>query len=131
MTQDMTTNIRVYFNFHRRCWSIQTKTRNGNGKLGWTVDRHADKCAILFPSFKVSQAGRERVIREGRKNVHAYVTGIPTTEVGLSGEWEQVRYNPYLMDSFQYLDGTPVGNVTLARLKVHYGKGEVWVPKRR
>ena len=51
---------------------------------------------------KVSQAGRRRVLREGRKNVHA---GLVGNLVGLTNRpfhGEVITYNPYMYDGFVF-----------------------------
>ena len=52
--------------------------------------------------FKVSRAGRERVLVEGRKNVHAYIIGDLIEDAGTEGYTEgcQITYNPYKYTSF-------------------------------
>lgn len=58
---------------------------------------HFDALLLTDVTFKVSQAGRERVLREQRKNVHAGVEGLLMDNPPL--DWfdckERVRYNPY------------------------------------
>ena len=61
--------------------------------------------------FLVSEAGRERVLRERVKNVHAGIEGTvhqtkPFDEIPFHAT--QVRYNPYLFDYFFDTDGNPV-----------------------
>lgn len=55
--------------------------------------------------LKVSKAGRVRVLKEKRKNVHAGIQGekmpIPSR---WSMPWRRVEYNPYLYESFVYSD---------------------------
>jgi len=53
---------------------------------------------IKGPLFVVSEAGRQRVIREGRKNVHAGIRGLwvgtspfPLENIG----GRRITYNPY------------------------------------
>lgn len=67
--------------------------------------------------FVVNQAGRIRVIRSGRKNVHAFVIGqwvrqpdscFGTDETDKRTLGIQVRYNPYKMKSFQTPSGHPI-----------------------
>ena len=91
--------IRVYFNLHTNTFSVQEKKPNG-----WRVSRYAEFVCLRDAKFKVSQTGRERVIREGRKNVHAYVEGMlynpevmPNTE-----DLKRVRYNPLTMKYFTH-----------------------------
>ncbi len=61
----------VYFNLHRKCWSVKALEGPARGR----VVAHASAVALLGCSFKVSEAGRQRVIREQRKNVHAGIVG--------------------------------------------------------
>lgn len=111
--------VDVYRNLHRRCWSVRdTRTR--------LVIAHVDCIDLENPVFKVSEAGRQRVLRERRKNVHAVVRG---TISGASGDLDgmvQVGYNPYKSPSFmQYTsDGDkPVGSGSFATLT----DGDLWV----
>ena len=54
----------IYWNLHKKMWSVRHK-----GKvIAHSREIHARDC-----EFKVSEAGRQRVLREKRKNVHAYV----------------------------------------------------------
>jgi hypothetical protein len=64
-----------------------------------------------FPLFKVSEAGRQRVLREKRKNVHAFVEGIIGDPMNLPdpADLQRVSYNPYKAGTFVLRDsGTPV-----------------------
>ena len=76
------------------------------------VQGYPDEVHIVGVRFKVSQKGRERVLREKSKNVHAGVQGacmpaISTVDLTEDG-WFEVEYNPYLYDSFVDLDGQPI-----------------------
>ena len=55
---------------------------------------------------KVSEAGRQRVLRDGRKNVHAGVVGYLShasdKALSVPAASEQVTYNPYLYSTFVY-----------------------------
>lgn len=62
--------VRVYWNLHKKRYSVQWKTPKG-----WRVAYHTSQLWLDAPQFKVSAAGRERVRREHRKNVHAYIVG--------------------------------------------------------
>ncbi len=85
---------RVYLNLHRKVWSVQDgRTRR--------VRAHWSAVAILDVTFKVSAAGRERVLRERRKNVHSFACGTAFEGVELDavncppGPGVAVTYNPY------------------------------------
>lgn len=99
----------VYYNLHKHCLSHRACKR------GATV-AHADSLLLTNVRFVVQPAGRERVLREGKKNVHAYVRGY-IQKRNLEGEapiedpthYRRVTYNPFKYDSFVYADtGEPV-----------------------
>lgn len=83
--------VQVYFNLHRRCWSIRQR--------GLVVG-HAKTITLTNVSWRVNKAGRERVRREGRKNVHAYADGAVYPVFTLDGTEHRVRYNPYELETF-------------------------------
>ena len=63
--------VKVYYNLHKNCYSIVSLEKENYGK----VIKH-ENCVPLFDAqFKVSEKGRQRVLREQKKNVHAYVVG--------------------------------------------------------
>jgi hypothetical protein len=64
---------------------------------------HAQNVLLTNCAFKVSKAGRERVLREKRKNVHAGVVGqLGRINVPISymPQMTAVTYNPYKYESF-------------------------------
>jgi hypothetical protein len=90
--------VRVYFNLHKKMLSVQTK-QNGQ----WKLIGHAEDVYLHNVAFKVSEAGRQRVIKNKRKNVHAFIVGEITDgfkSLDLD-PFLTVRYNPYEMDKFQ------------------------------
>jgi hypothetical protein len=96
--------VRVYRNLHRKMYSIQTYIK---GK-GWRVTGHAESVTLANANFVVNDAGRERVRREKRKNVHAYVIGTLTTlpdPYSFQDCANRVSYDPYEMDSFEMDNG--------------------------
>ena len=106
--------VEAYYNLHKKCLSY----RPSGGKV-----RHARALLLDNVKLSVQPAGRERVRREGRKNVHAFVRGEPsyirplgeTDDGDLTPEnmqrqgYRPITYNPYKYDSFVYADtGEPV-----------------------
>lgn len=85
----------VYRNLRKKCYSVKALEGEHRGK----VVGHVDFIALKDVTFKVSEAGRQRVLREKRKNVHAGVVGT-TTYAGLFNKLEKVSYNPYKASSF-------------------------------
>lgn len=97
----------IYRNVRRRCWSI----RSEGGRNRGVVVAHADEVLLTNCTFKVSEAGRQRVLRERRKHVHAGVSGLlrayrPFGEPSVSGVINpdalsvEVHYRPYAFDKF-------------------------------
>lgn len=98
----------VYFNFHKKCWSIRQRG---------IVVAHDTSLVLYQVSFRVSEAGRQRVLREQRKNVHAFAAGILQT---VPLRWEPVRqisYNPYKAATFVDKDGMAVYEANLVLFK--------------
>lgn len=98
----------VYFNLHRKTFSIKALTGESKGK----VIAHADVVEVLGAELRVSEAGRQRVIREKRKNVHAGIVGVlgyygPNTRPH-ADDAVRIAYNPYKVAHFVSPDGFPV-----------------------
>ena len=86
--------VAVYRNLNRKCFSIKDK------KTGLVV-AHADKFRIENVRCKVSEAGRQRVLREKQKNVHALLLGIYIGNCEMdTSQMDEVYYDPYTLDSF-------------------------------
>jgi len=100
----------VYRNLHKNCWSIKALEGENKGRVIY----HAQNVTLSDCTFKVSKAGRERVLREKLKNVHAGVVGqlnrinIPISY--MPPQMTAVTYNPYKYESFvrKYNDFMPV-----------------------
>lgn len=84
--------VKVYFNLHKKVWSVmdyQTKR----------VIAHMSEVNLIDATFKVSQAGRNRVLREKKKNVHAFVVGY-LVDSHQNKHFSQAYYNPYKVSTF-------------------------------
>lgn len=102
-----------YFNLHKFVFSV----RNQKTRL---VEYHSDVVVLNDCRFKVSQKGREKVIREKRKNVHAGVEGLLCgfeNNYNLE-EFIELTYNPYKYDNFVIkATGQPVDKANIIVLK--------------
>lgn len=78
--------VRVYRNLHRQCYSIQQ---------GGIVKCHADKVQLYSCMFKVLERGRQRVLREQRKNVHSFVVGKVSSTYSTKPYRTMLFYDPY------------------------------------
>jgi len=100
--------VEIYRNLNRRdgVWfSIRSR------KTGRVIQRvnltGGDELLLKDVTFRVSEAGRTRVRREKRKNVHALMVGTKVTlnhltPFGNDGMYRKYRvsYNPYRDDNF-------------------------------
>ena len=80
--------VEVYFNLPRKIWSVRDLA------TGLVVE-HVNEITIENPVFSVQPAGRRKVLREGRKNVHAVVRGERIERPQVGGGGVPVTYNPY------------------------------------
>ena len=109
----------VYKNLHLNLFSIRCE-----GK----VINHRDELILEDARFLVGKKGRERVIREKRKNVHA----------GISGHWSEdylanpimnsytphkVSYNPYKNETFVLTEDmkTPINEAHFVKMNIDDG----------
>ena len=93
--------VSVYYNLHRKCLSMRVK--------GVVVD-HPHAVVLKNVKFRVQPAGRAKVLKEKRKNVHAFVCGQLVETYGPTIPWGggkkifstdfQVVYNPYKYKTF-------------------------------
>ena len=93
--------VEVYRNLHKNCWSIR------NLKTGRVV-RHSNEVFIEDAKFVVQPAGREKVLREKKKNVHAFVRGnwLPYKPHKISKTFlpNTYSYNPYKFNHFYNIE---------------------------
>lgn len=91
----------VYYNLHRGVWSVRALSGPARGR----VIAHSDHVVLSQAHGRVSKAGRERVLREKRKNVHAGIVGTLQALDKPCGFFEAglpVSYNPYKYENFVY-----------------------------
>ena len=116
--------VKAYYNLHRGGYSVVAADGPDKG----LVIAHAEELLLGDVTFAVSEAGRQRVIREKRKNVHAYaignlvtsselmrrawdIPGVAATTSYVDGaivetqinDWIDLHYNPYMMGKFYYI----------------------------
>jgi hypothetical protein len=105
--------MKVYYNLHNHKWSIMDKETG-------LILGHADIVGMYGVTPKVSEAGRQRVLREKRKNVHAFMEGYLDRVLGfvpfrgrvlpegvftscgtiMTDLLTELTYNPYKFDRF-------------------------------
>lgn len=86
----------VYFNLHKKLFSVKAL----EGEFRGRVVAHCDEIYLENATFRVSEAGRQRVLKERRKNVHAGVAGEWVEHGHTAASGQAVTYNPYRYTSF-------------------------------
>ena len=123
----MIAKVEVYRNLHKKCWSVR---HNATGHVLW----HCDEVVLKDVNLVVRPGGRAKVLREKRKNVHAFAKGeLIYTSVGNNTKvfakyvenFKQIVYDPYQFESFVYADSEePIFKADTVHLN---NKGEVYV----
>jgi len=95
--------VDVYKNLTKDCFSIRSREYFTRGK----VIKHVDSAFIVDVEFAVQRAGRSKVLKEKKKNVHAFVRGTYVDlkeyvleEILRDCFFHEVTYNPYVSGSF-------------------------------
>ena len=123
----MTDNMRVevYWNLHKHLFSVRALEGPNKGR----VISHSHGITLTDVKFAVQPAGRERVRREGKKNVHAFVRG----RVANNGfedchedfNDEKITYNPYIYDTFvNAKTKEPIFKADCVEMDVMLGEGK-------
>lgn len=94
--------VMLYYNLHKHTFSIIYKGR---------VVIHADYVKLKDVEFRVRPGGREKVIKEKRKNVHSFVIGTlsdyckyPCDNLPDEPNSNIVTYNPYKYSTYVMKD---------------------------
>ncbi len=115
---DPNRKVEVYRNLHKKCWSV---------RQGGRVKFHCHRVNLKDCQMVVQPAGHAKVIREKKKNVHAFVRGYLCTEERdvQAFCWDDIYYNPYKADSFVDFDNNPVHTADFVDLDMNDKKTPV------
>ncbi len=88
--------VKVYWNLHKQCWSVIYKTK----VVGYVYSIRLENV-----HFVVQKAGRQRVLQEKKKNVHAFVVGtlIAFNQQKPPDYVLKISYHPYLNPWFHLI----------------------------
>ena len=106
--------VEIYFNLHKKVFSMRHK-----GK----VIAHVCNAMLKHVTYVVQPAGRAKVLREGKKNVHAFARGELIERIPLFNYRGNVaKYNPYKAATFVDIDDEPLYKSDIAYLELRIGK---------
>jgi hypothetical protein len=87
--------VQVYRNLTKGCWSLRS---------GGRVIAHHHRVTLRACTMRVCGSGRQRVLLEGQRNVHAWVEGNLVREM-IDGGPVEIGYNPFLAPTFTVRPG--------------------------
>lgn len=98
----------VYKNLRKQMYSLREKR---------IVVGHETTVSLANVQFVVYESGRQRVLRDKQKNVHAFVKGTVVEFVEKPASAIRVSYNPYKSGTFYRCDNNePVTEAALVYL---------------
>lgn len=110
----------IYWNITRGVWSVKALQGPNRGR----VIQHATDITLTDCVFKVSEAGRKKVLAQKVKNVHAGVVGYMNSLVApeVSGDVIDVTYNPYKFSTFVNRANTEQAVHAARAVKLHQNR---------
>jgi hypothetical protein len=97
--------VSAFWNLHHHVFSLQSNVTE-EGKRKTLVISHCNGVILKDVTFVVRKAGRERVLKERQKNIHAFVKGefVGETdflqELSIGAGMREAYYNPFKQDCF-------------------------------
>jgi len=115
---DLSRKVEVYRNLHKDCWSVRQRG---------IVRFHCSRINLKDCKFVVQPAGHAKVVREKKKNVHAFVRGHLCDEAEDIQVfcWDDIYYNPYKAGSFVDFEDHPVHTADFVDLDMYDKKTPV------
>jgi hypothetical protein len=132
--QERQMRVKVFRNLHftdRVMWSVQYYN---TASKTWLLMMHTPNVMLRNAEFKVSEAGRQRVVRTKRKVVHAFVVGDLVVDPYWFATWQEletkgvpVTYNPYKYSQFVVAPSYRRGSVGVHALDELESADMVWM----
>ena len=110
----MTAKYYIYRNLHRNLFSIRLRGR---------VTDRGDEFIAENVIFKVNESGRQRVLKEKKKNVHAFCVSDKYYPHKTSVDrYRTITYNPYVASYFT-CDGKRIDSAS----KIYFRSGKCYL----
>lgn len=90
--------VDIYWNLHKHVYSVRARTGEHAGR----VIAHLNSVTLNNVKLHINKSGQDRVRKEQRKQVHAFLRGDWTWATN-GPTWidgTEITYNPYLHDTF-------------------------------
>lgn len=96
--------VSLYRNLHKKGYVYSVRSEETK-----RIVDYVESILLQDVKFVVSKKGRERVLKEKRKNVHAFIKGnIIQKNISNIDEWIKIMYDPYKYSSFVDENGKEV-----------------------
>jgi len=107
--------VAVYYNLHKHTFSLQSRDKETYGKV---ID-HTDHVILKNCKFVVRESGRNKVLKEKKKNVHAFVVGevIESVHCNTNKMDGVVKYNPFKAGHFVTEEGDKIDTAEVVVLR--------------
>jgi len=108
--------VAAYYNLHKHTFSLQSRDKETYGKV---ID-HTDHIILKNCKFVVRESGRQKVLKEKKKNVHAFVVGDIIESVYPDNTKKgngYVKYNPFKAGHFITEEGKRIDSAEVVVLR--------------
>jgi len=96
----MRPEFKIYRNLHKDCFSVLKWNQD---KKGYRLFQHVKDLEAYGVTFRVSQAGRAKVLETKQKNVHAFICCQEfRIYSGAANLGEEIYYDPYKTEMFRF-----------------------------
>ena len=92
--------FKIYRNLRNKCFSV---LKYNEEKKGYRLFAHINRAILTDVDSKVYESGRQKVLKEKQKNVHAFMLAkyyVPIPEDRHVLFSEEIYYNPYEQNTF-------------------------------
>lgn len=118
---DKSKGYRVHMNLHKNCFSVSQYIIE---KKGWRVTNHVSTLEAEDITFNVSEVSRQRALRKGSRNVHAYAhaKSVKLNPVKILNTQNVCNYNPFKNSQFYNLE---TGEHIFKLEKAYFSNGKI------
>lgn len=114
---DFNKQVKIYKNLHNGLFSVMQNN---------LVVAHIESFTLNNVVFKVNESGRQRVIKEKKKNVHAFICGllVDVNQGFLHDRLSAISYNPYRASNFYFKGDNDFDEVLLNDFEIVQGNSK-------
>lgn len=111
---DFNKQVKIYKNLHNGLFSVMQNN---------LVVAHIESFTLNNVVFKVNESGRQRVIKEKKKNVHAFICGllVDVNQALSQDKLSTISYNPYKASNFYFKGDNNFNKVLLNDFEIVQG----------